>query len=42
MRAFLHNRTIPILLNSGYLKNFKMANYSIKIDENITEHKSKS
>ena len=36
MRA-LHNQTIPILLNSGYLKNFKMANYSIKIDENITE-----
>ena len=34
MRA-LHNKTIPILLDSKYLKNFEMANYSIKIDKNI-------
>ena len=36
MRA-LHNQTIPILLNSNYLKNFKMAKFSINIDPDITE-----
>ena len=40
MRA-LHNQTIPILLNSEYLKNFEMANYSIKIDQNIGEFQIK-
>ena len=34
MRA-LHNKTIPILLDTKYLKNFEMAKYAIKIDKNI-------